>query len=606
MLQILGIDIGSVSVSCALLDKNQEVIKTYYHIHHGAISDTLINVLKDIDLEKLGAIVATTSTPDIIKKNYVYNNQLAIITAVKKYHPDVRTILIAGGENFGLITFNGSGDYENYKTNSTCAAGTGSFLDQQVSRLKLESIEKLDEIAFSNKDIIPPVASRCAVFAKTDIIHAQQEGYSLPQICDSLCEGLVKNITDTLFGDEPVKKPVVFAGGVSMNKAVIKHLTALFGSAPVTGEYSHLYGAIGAALLYLNEKKLIQMNIQSPESILIEKKKKLEYGYPPLKLELSDYPDFESLEKFNYIPKKKDAIPVEVDIYEILSSEENIYMGIDIGSTSTKAVLIDEHMNVLAGFYTMTAGQPLLAAQSILEAINYISLKKNIKFQFKGVATTGAGRKFIGKIIGADFMIDEITSHARAAFKLDPQVDTIIEIGGQDSKFTTLKNGMVTFSVMNNVCAAGTGSFIEEQALKLGCALNEYSKRALNKPSPVSSDRCTVFMERDINYYLGEGYAVDEILASVLHSVRDNYLSKVAREANIGKKIFFQGATARNKALVAAFEDKLEKPIYVSKYCHLTGALGSALILIDNNIQQSKFRGISLYNDEIPVESEIC
>jgi predicted CoA-substrate-specific enzyme activase len=201
-------------------------------------------------------------------------------------------------------------------------------------------------------------------------------------------------------------------------------------------------------------------------------------------------------------------------------------------------------------------------------------------------------------------MVDEITAHARAASKLNPEVDTIIEIGGQDSKFTTMKDGMVTFCAMNNVCAAGTGSFIEEQAQKLGCTLSDYSQRAEKMKSPVSSDRCTVFMERDINQHLGEGYLVDEILASALHSVRDNYLSKVANEANIGAKIFFQGATAKNKALVAAFENKLKKPIHVSKYCHLTGALGGALIL--GNILKSKFRGISLYKEEIPIESETC
>ncbi len=606
MLNILGIDIGSVAVSIVILNRDKKVIKTAYRLHHGAINDTLLNMLSTFDLKDIGGIAATTSTPEIIKDAVNYNNQLAIITAVKQYHPDARNVLIVGGENFGLISFNESGEYKSYKTNATCAAGTGSFLDQQMLRLKLESIEKLAEIAFENNDTIPPIASRCAVFAKTDLIHAQQEGYSLGQICDSLCEGLVKNITDTLFGEDPPREPLVFIGGVSKNKAVIKHLKKQLKIEPVVSEFSCFYGAIGAALIYLNEKDLIPLNITSAQSLIIHKKKKLEYGYEPLDLKISDYPDFKSFEKFDYVPLKNKKIRIEVDIYEPLVSIKNVYMGIDIGSTSTKAVLIDEKNRVLAGFYTMTAGQPLIAAQAIFEAINKIEEKHNIKFEFKGVATTGAGRKFVGKIIGADLYIDEITAHARAASRLDPEVDTIIEIGGQDSKFTTLKNGMVNFCVMNNVCAAGTGSFIEEQANKLGCSLNEYSDRALKKKSPITSDRCTVFMERDINHYLSESYPVDEILASVLHSVRDNYLSKVTKEANIGKKIFFQGATAKNKALVAAFENKLNKPIHVSKYCHLTGALGCAIMLVENNNIHTKFRGLSLYKENIPVESEIC
>ncbi|MCK7577790.1 MAG: acyl-CoA dehydratase activase [Chromatiales bacterium] len=203
--------------------------------------------------------------------------------------------------------------------------------------------------------------------------------------------------------------------------------------------------------------------------------------------------------------------------------------------------------------------------------------RHSCEFIFDGVGATGSGRKFIGRIINADLIIDEITAHARAAYELNNEADTIIEIGGQDAKFTTMQNGMVTSSVMNNVCAAGTGSFIEEQAVKLGVSLSDYAGRAINTPSPVSSDRCTVFMERDINNYLTEGYTVDEVLASVLHSVCENYLAKVAVEASIGQSVCFQGATARNQALVAAFEHRLNKPIFVSKFCHLTGALGSAL-----------------------------
>ncbi len=153
----------------------------------------------------------------------------------------------------------------------------------------------------------------------------------------------------------------------------------------------------------------------------------------------------------------------------------------------------------------------------------------------------------------------------------------------------------MTASVMNTVCAAGTGSFIEEQAQKLSCPLPQYSDRAEGIPAPVSSDRCTVFMERDINYFFAEGFEQKEILASVLHSVRDNYLTKVATVGNIGNCILFQGATARNRALVAAFEQKLQKPIHVSQFCHLTGALGVALLAAEQGIDHSGFRGFDLW-----------
>lgn len=157
-----------------------------------------------------------------------------------------------------------------------------------------------------------------------------------------------------------------------------------------------------------------------------------------------------------------------------------------------------------------------------------------------------------------------------------------------------------------NVCAAGTGSFIEEQAKKLNCPLSEYADRASKASSPLTSDRCTVFMERDLNHYLNEGFGKNEMLASVLHSIRENYLTKVGVTANIGEKIFFQGATAKNRALVAAFEQKLQKPIMVSKFCHLTGALGVALELHDNHAAHSSFRGLELWKQDIPIRTEVC
>ena len=222
------------------------------------------------------------------------------------------------------------------------------------------------------------------------------------------------------------------------------------------------------------------------------------------------------------------------------------------------------------------------------------------------MATTGAGRRFVGTILGADLVLDEITAHARAAVELHPGVDTILEIGGQDSKFTTLRDGRVTFSVMNNVCAAGTGSFIEEQAKRLDVPLAEYGERTEGHASPLASQRCTVFMERDLNHYLTEGYERGQVLAAVLHSVRENYLKNVALESAIGDVVVFQGATARNRALVAAFEQKLGKPIHVSRYCHLAGALGAALTLRDEGASRSRFRGLDVHRNRIPVRSETC
>lgn len=605
MNEIIGIDVGSVAVALAVIDEAGAIGHSSYQFHQGAIADTLRAMLEAVDIRKIGGVAMTQSGPDILKNVPRYDTQIAMIAAVKKYHDPVGSILFVGGENFGLITFNEAGDYERFRSNSSCAAGTGSFLDQQARRLNLKSIETLSSVAFCNQGQTPKIATRCAVFAKTDLIHAQQEGYSIGQISDGLCEGLAKNVMDTLIPDSHVRTPLILAGGVSMNAAVVKHFQTFLQTEPVIGEHSHLYGAIGAALLYREEALRPASVGKTWDDLFILENKEKTYGYPPLEIRLSSYPSFDAHASYPFRPANN-AAAIEVDIYRPLLPLENIYLGIDIGSTSTKAVLIDASNEPVIGLYTQTAGQPVKAVQGIFEALDHIERTQKIQLVFDGVGATGSGRKFIGRIINADLIIDEITAHARAAYELRNDADTIIEIGGQDAKFTTLKNGMVTSSVMNNVCAAGTGSFIEEQAVKLDVPLADYAHRAMHTPAPISSDRCTVFMERDINNYLTEGYSVNEVLASVLHSVCENYLTKVAVEANIGQNICFQGATARNRALVAAFEHRLKKPIFVSRFCHLTGALGSALIVAENAPAQCAFRGLGLYRENIPVENEIC
>jgi predicted CoA-substrate-specific enzyme activase len=604
----LGIDVGSVSVAIALIDRHDQVLHTGYAFHKGRIPKALFSLLKGIDINNIGAVGYTSSSRSIIRKGRSVDSRVAYITAAKHLHPGIRSLLIIGAEKFGLVTFDNNGEYSNFKSNSSCAAGTGNFLDQQAERLNLKDIREFSKIAYENKGSFPKIASRCAVFAKTDLIHAQQEGYSLAEICDGLSYGLAKNIVDTVFKSNTITN-VVAAGGVALNKSVINHIEDLTHLTITVDELAHVYGAVGAAIIAGEDEPVTEDHINNIKDLVLSDRQEKKYYHPPLELKLSVYPDFDSHERYEYYSDRFSLMkPVEVDQYSFMenSNAGKLFLGIDIGSTSTKAVLMDLNKEARAGFYTRTSGQPLQAVQLIFEAISDFTEKRNIKFSIAGAGTTGSGRKFTGRIIGADIILDEITAHARAAYELDKETDTIIEIGGQDSKFTTMRNGMVTFSVMNNVCAAGTGSFIEEQARRLGCTLNEYADRVEKARSPMASDRCTVFMERDLNYYLMAGYSNEEILAAVLHSTCENYFARVAAKVHTGNKIFFQGATAKNRALVAAMEQKLKRPVMVSKYCHLTGALGVALELFDQNISKSNFRGIELYRKSIPVRSEVC
>ncbi len=606
---VLGIDAGSISIGICELTPDKEIIRTMYRFHHGRIGDTLASMLEEVDFKGIGAIASTLSTPEVMRVVTRYDNHVAVIAAAKFLHDSARGVLNVGGEKFSLISFDRHGDYKSCRSNTSCAAGTGSFLDQQALRLDLKDSEELSRIALENTGPVPKIASRCAVFAKTDLIHAQQEGYSLSGICDGLCHGLARNIVDTVFARDDITGPLAFCGGVSKNLSVARHIHVQTGKELLVDEYSHVYGALGAGLCLIRDGNYEEYDFSSVQDILVQVQGEKNYFHAPLVVMRCDYPDFTGIESYEFtVRTRKIPATVEVDVYEELAGNHSyeVYLGVDVGSTSTKAVIMDVEKRVLAGFYTWTAGRPVDAVCAVCEAIDDLVRTKDILINIIGVGATGSGRKLIGRLMNADSVLDEITAHARAACELNPDVDTIIEIGGQDSKFTTLKNGQVTFSIMNTVCAAGTGSFIEEQASKMGCPLGDYSRRTEGVRSPISSDRCTVFMERDMNHYLCEGYGADEVLASALHSVCENYLSKVAIEGAIGDIIFFQGATAKNKSLVAAFEQRLEKPIFVSKFCHITGAYGAALVLADEAVKSSQFRGLDLYKEQIPVRSEVC
>lgn len=616
---VLGVDIGSVAISMALLNVEGRLQRSAYAVHHGAIRETLRTLLAELGLDEVPYLARTAGSPETLRSSASYDNHICTITAAKRLHDAVGSILLVGGERFSLIRFDEHGHYADTKSNSSCAAGTGSFLDQQARNLGFKDSAELSAAALTAEGEPPKIASRCAVFAKTDLIHAQQQGYSRASIADGLCHGMATNIVDGLFSGEDLVTPIVLAGGVARNEAVARHLSELIGSDLVVHGEPHLYGALGAAWLLHEALASTSHDDASPRpeplspcaaaDLMLPLPATRSYHHPPLDLALSRYPDFASERRYLYTPRVVvGGAAVEVDIYALLGAgtRHRVYFGLDIGSTSTKGVLLDIDGDVLAGFYTRTAGQPMRAAQTILEAITDWTSTANIELDFVGAGTTGSGRKFIGSIIGVDLVVDEITAHARAAFELDPQVDTIIEIGGQDAKFTTLREGMVTSAVMNTVCAAGTGSFIEEQARRLGCPLESYAEQVVGMQAPMASDRCTVFMQRDLSHLLSEGYSVPETLASVLHAVRENYLTKVAREGDIGHRVCFQGATAKNRALVAAFEQRLQQPILVSRYCHLTGALGVALLLREQAASTTAFKGLSLAEAQIPMRQEIC
>ncbi|MDH4233184.1 MAG: acyl-CoA dehydratase activase [Nitrospirota bacterium] len=277
------------------------------------------------------------------------------------------------------------------------------------------------------------------------------------------------------------------------------------------------------------------------------------------------------------------------------------YLGIDVGSVTTKVVLIDYEGNVLWNSYRKTMGQPIKALQSAFSA-----LRKDMgDIDIKGVGTTGSGRKLADHIVGADKVKNEITAHALSAVHLIPNVRTIIEIGGQDSKLILIRNGVVVDFSMNTVCAAGTGSFLEHQATRLGIRIEEFGTRALASGSPARiAGRCTVFAESDMIHKQQMGHNLEDILAGLCDALVRNYLNNLARGKDISGPVIFQGGVAANPGIRAAFERELKKEFIVPGYYPIMGAIGAALLARDT--KETRFKGLAVSEQQLHTSSFYC
>ena len=294
--------------------------------------------------------------------------------------------------------------------------------------------------------------------------------------------------------------------------------------------------------------------------------------------------------------------------YEVKRPEKMVraYLGVDVGSISTNLVVIDEQKNVLAKRYLMTEGRPL---EAVKRGLDEIAMEVGDSVEILGVATTGSGRYLTADFIGADLVRNEITAQAEAAIAIDPEVDTIFEIGGQDSKYISIDNGVIVDFEMNKACAAGTGSFLEEQAERLGISIkDEFSALALSAKNPTKmGERCTVFIESDVMHHQQADSKTDDIVGGLCYSIVLNYLNKVVGDRRVGKRIFFQGGTAFNKGVVAAFEKVCGKPITVPSHHDVTGAIGVAILAMkEKTWEKSTFKGFDLSKRSYAIDTFEC
>ncbi len=594
----VGIDIGYSSVKVTLLNGRHEIKYNKYLLHKGRVKETLINTIEDLlanypteDI-KYGSV--TGSGSKFLSKTgeaMFVNEVAAIVEGSITTNGRIGSIIEIGGESAKYITGINGRDKSQLEValNSNCSAGTGAFLEEQMSRLEL----KLEDYsAYAAKAIsIPRIAGRCSVFAKTDITHHQQEGVPVEDILLGLAYAVIRNYKVAVMKKLSLKKPVMFIGGVAHNQGIftaLKDVLNLTEEELIIPLYFSNIAALGAAIIAAKDNVIIDLKklLNSVEQL----KKDYEEADDEIELpRLTPFGEGDSLGKHNCKP-----------IYDNQSTID-CYLGVDVGSTSTNLVLVNAENEIISYKYLRTLGNPVEAVRTGLQELKE---KLRDKVRVIGAGATGSGRYMIGELIGADIVKDEITAQARAAVAIDGSVDTIFEIGGQDSKYISLEDGIVTDFQMNKICAAGTGSFIEEQANKFNIPIMDFEDIALNSKNPINlGERCTVFIGTSIAAYLSRGAKLEDIVAGLCYSIAKNYLSRVVGQKKIGSKIFFQGGVAYDQGVVNAFRALTGKDIVVPPFFSVTGAYGAAILAKEEmGCKKTGFKGFALETKEEFIE----
>ncbi len=600
----LGIDIGAVSATAAILaDKktaeiiggmssfcmvdtnnsteNQICLHPYSRTRGkpvAAATEILEQIISAVGPDNVSGICLTGSGSKLAAAKLeanVVNEFRAIAAGLAEFEISARTVFEMGGETSKYLRLAQNDDDSfsivDYSTNGDCAAGTGSFIDQQAGRLKY-SVEEIGPLVLA-ADRAAQIAGRCSVFAKSDMIHAQQKGYNPAEVLRGLCNAVARNFRTAVVRSHPVEAPIVFIGGVAANHAVLQALREVFelgdSDLIIPQHFTHI-PAIGAAVIAS----------KSAEASGLGHMNKLRSASDSAH---GTFPTTSALDMENVLLLRDRAEFVDPAYCQ---KKMDAYLGVDIGSVSTNVVAIDEDGRMITEIYTQTKGRPI---EVVAESLNQIASEWGDILNVRGVGTTGSGRELIGELIGADTINDEITAHKTGATFVGQKLlngqkpDTIFEIGGQDSKFISLQDGVVVDFTMNDACAAGTGSFLEERAEELDISIiGEFAELALSSQAPIRlGERCTVFMERDVNSYMQRGAEKADLVAGLAYSVVYNYINRVVRGRKIGDSIFFQGGTAYNDSVAAAFAAVTGKKIIVPPHNGVIGAIGVALLARD-------------------------
>ena len=568
----LGIDIGSTTVKVSIIEDGGKLLFADYKRHFANIQETLADLLREGE-EKLGALtvepVITGSGGLTLSKHLgipFVQEVVAVVTSLKDYAPQTDVAIELGGEDAKIIYFTGGIDQ---RMNGICAGGTGSFIDQMASLLQTDA-SGLNEYA-KNYKAIYPIAARCGVFAKTDIQPLINEGATKEDLSASIFQAVVNQTISGLACGKPIRGNVAFLGGplhfLSELRAAFIRTLNLGTDQIIAPDHSHLFAAIGAAM---NSDPKTTASLHD----LIERLShgiKMDFEVKRMEPLFTDEADYE---KFRTRHASHDVKKGDLATYE-----GNCYLGIDAGSTTTKVALVGEDGSLLYRFYSNNNGSPLATA---IRAMQEIHDQLPEKAQIAYSCSTGYGEALLKSALMLDEGEVETISHYYAAAAFEPDVDCILDIGGQDMKCIKIKDGTVDSVQLNEACSSGCGSFIETFAKSLNYSVQDFAREALFAKNPTDlGTRCTVFMNSNVKQAQKEGASVADISAGLAYSVIKNALFKVIKITNasdLGKHVVVQGGTFYNDAVLRSFEKISGCEAVRPDIAGIMGAYGAALI----------------------------
>ena len=600
----IGIDIGSTTVKVVVLDEQNNLLFRSYERHYSKARERAAETLRSIAhmlagqevklvvTGSAGLGVAKAANLDFVQEVY------ATAAAVDCFIPDTDAVIELGGEDAKIIFFGGALEE---RMNGSCAGGTGAFIDQMATLMNV-TITELDELSLRHEKVYP-IASRCGVFAKSDIQPILNQGGRKEDVAASIFQAVVDQTVAGLTQGRELKGKIVFLGGplhflMGLRERFVVTL-GLDQEHAVFPEDGDCFAAIGAALCaeeyetHSFDLLLDKLERSVDSTVTVD-------TMPPLFVEQEDYDTFLVRHNANRPPE------VNAKTYE-----GSAYLGIDAGSTTTKIVLIEPHGGILYTYYHSNQGNPVAI---VLEQLREIYRLCGDRIQIKGAAVTGYGEELIKNAFSCDLGLVETVAHYNAAAHFNPDVDFIIDIGGQDMKCFKIRNGAVDSIMLNEACSSGCGSFIETFARALGHEISEFAKMGLFAPHPVNlGSRCTVFMNSSVKQAQKDGASVEEISAGLSISIVKNAVYKVIRAASaddLGKNIVVQGGTFLNDAVLRAFEQELGRNVTRPTISGLMGAFGAALAARNTGLERSSLLGVeqldAFSHSAKPVTCNLC